>query len=81
MTQHIDFFCEYIFTLNRFSLLKCPSILNSELRSPRGEVQVTDHLRLPLMRHPATLITMPIPASYYYIDMTHFVFVFVEATY
>ena len=33
---------------------------------PRGEVYVTDHLRLPLMRHPATLKTMPILANYYY---------------
>ena len=24
------------------------------------------HMRLPLMRHPATLKTMPIPANYYY---------------
>ena len=36
--------------LVRFSLLKCPSIPNSEICSP-------------LMRHPATLITTPIPAN------------------
>ena len=49
----------------RFSLLKCLSIPNSEIRSHRGVVQVTDHLCLPLIRHPATLKTMPIPANYY----------------
>ena len=53
--------------LVRLSLLKCPSIPNSKFGSrPRGEVSVIDHLRLPLMRHPATLKTMPIPANYNY---------------
>ena len=41
---------------------KFVEILYTEIRSPRGDVYVTDHLRLPLMRHPATLITMPILA-------------------
>ena len=46
--------------LVRFSLLMCPSITNS---SPR----VSYHMRLPLMTHPATLITRPIQVSYYYV--------------
>ena len=55
--------------LVRFSLLKlCPSIPNSKkfwnTWSPWGS-EVTDHLRIPLLRHPATLKTMPIPANYY----------------
>ena len=47
--------------LVRLSLLKCP-IPNSKFGSPHGEVEVADHLRLPLYE----LITMRIPASYYY---------------
>ena len=44
------------------SLLKCP-IPNSKFGRPRGEVF---HLRLPRIRHTATLVTIPIPGSYYY---------------
>ena len=49
--------------LVRFYLLKCPIPNSKFARSTRG---FTDHLRLPLMRHPATLKTMHIPANYYY---------------
>ena len=35
-----------------------------KFQSPWGSVSY--HLRLPLMTHPATLITMPIQVSYYY---------------
>ena len=55
--------------LVRASLLKCPSILNSKkLKYVVLVVKCKSQTicGLPLMRHPATLITMPILTNYYY---------------
>ena len=51
--------------LVKFSLLKLPSIPYSEIRSACKCMRSVSYTSASLPRHPATLITTPIPANYY----------------